>query len=126
MTDIVFIDELAVDAVIGIYDWERRIRQPILVSIEMATDIRPAAASEDISLALNYKAVADRVRDYIVSSEFKLLETLAEKTAALIMDEFGVPWLRFCCSKPQAIAGAAGVGVKIERGTLGGASTERL
>lgn len=115
--DQVFIRGLEMDAVIGAYDWERDIRQRLVCDLEMAWDIRPAADSDDLTLALDYAAVSQRVLDYVTSSSFELVETLAERLAALVMDEFGVPWLRLTISKPGAVTQATGgVGVVIERG----------
>ncbi len=114
--DIVFIEDLRIDAIIGIYDWERRIRQTLSFDIEMATDIRPAAASDDIGQALDYKAVAKRVIAHVEASECRLVETLAEQVAELIRREFGVPWLRLTLHKPGAVRGSRSVGIRIERG----------
>lgn len=114
--DIVYIHDLRIETIIGIYDWERERRQTISLDLEMGTDIRPAAASEDIALALDYHAVAMCLISYIEGSEFLLLETMAESVAALVMREFSVPWLRLRIGKPGAIAGARDVGVVIERG----------
>jgi len=115
--DIIFIRELRVDAVIGIYDWERAIRQTLSLDLEMATDIAAAAATDRIDNALNYKAVAKRVIAFVETSDFQLVETLAERVAELIRSEFAVPWLRVTLNKGGAVRGARGVGVVIERGT---------
>lgn len=114
--DIVFVDGLAVETVIGIYDWEREIRQRVVLDLEMATDIRLAATSEDIDNTLNYKTVCDRLVEFVERSDFLLVETLAEEVAALVMQEFSVPWLKLKVTKPTAIPQARGVGVVIERG----------
>jgi dihydroneopterin aldolase len=114
--DIVYIRDLRVDTIIGIYDWERRIRQTLLVDLEMASDVRRAAASGDIADALDYKAVADRVTAFIQAGEFELLETLAEDLAAVLQKEFDIGWLRIRVGKPGAVAAAGDVGVVIERG----------
>ncbi len=114
--DTVYIHELRIETIIGIYDWERERRQTVSLDLDMGTDIRPAAASEDISLALDYHAVAMRLIRFIEGSEFLLLETMAENVAALVMREFSVPWLRLRVSKPGAVACARDVGVIIERG----------
>ena len=114
--DIVYIRDLKVDTVIGIFDWERRIRQTVSIDLEMACDITRAAASDHISDALDYKAVAKRLIAFIETSEFQLVETMAEKIAAIVREEFGVPWLRLRLSKPGAVRGAQDVGVIIERG----------
>ena len=114
--DIVYISDLKVDTVIGIFDWERRIRQTISLDLEMATDIRRAAASDHIDDALDYKNIGKRVIAFIESSEFQLVETLAEKVAELVLSEFSVPWLKLRLSKPGALRGSRDVGVIIERG----------
>ena len=115
-SDIVYLRDVCVNVVIGIYDWERRIRQKLYLDIDMATDIRPAAASDDIDLALNYKAISKRITEFCENSEYLLVETLAEKTAALIREEFGVTWVRLKVNKKGAVSGATDVGVIIERG----------
>ncbi|MGY3041304.1 dihydroneopterin aldolase [Rhodanobacter sp. TND4EL1] len=114
--DIVFIEDLRIDAVIGIYDWERRVRQTLAFDIEMAFDNTVPAASDDIALTLNYKDVSKRLIDYVGASSFGLVETLAERCAAIIREEFGVSWVRLKLSKPGAVRGAKSVGVRIERG----------
>ncbi|MCD8513823.1 MAG: dihydroneopterin aldolase [Nitrincola sp.] len=114
--DIVYIRGLQVDTVIGIYDWERTIRQTLCIDLEMGTDIRAAASRDDIDQTLNYKAISDRLIEFIAQSEFLLIETLAEEIAALVMDEFSVPWLRLKLGKPGAVPQASDVGVVIERG----------
>lgn len=114
--DIVYIRELEIETIIGIYDWEREIKQIVSLDLEMAADIRKAAATDDIQYALNYKAVSKRLIHYIAESEFLLVETMAEKIAALVMSEFNVPWIRLRLSKPGAVRGARDVGMLIERG----------
>jgi dihydroneopterin aldolase len=115
--DQVFIRGLAVEAVIGVYDWERSIFQPLVLDLEMGWDIRAAAAGDDLSATLDYAAVSRTVLDYVASSQFMLVEALAEHVAVLIMSEFAVPWLRLRVTKPGAVSEAAGgVGVLIERG----------
>jgi len=113
--DKVFIEALEIEALIGIYDWERRIRQPLLFDLEMAFDNRVPAASDDIRDTLDYKAVSKRLIDYVAQSEFGLVETLAERCAAIVLAEFKVDWLRLKLAKPGAVRGARAVGVIIER-----------
>jgi dihydroneopterin aldolase len=117
--DIIFIRELAVETVIGIYDWEREIRQTVLFDIEMAADCARAAGSDSVDDTLNYKAVSKRVIGFVETSEFQLVETLAERVAGLIQDEFEVPWVRLRVNKRGALRGAVDVGVIIERGARG-------
>ena len=113
--DKVFIEGLDIDALIGIYDWERRIRQTLRFDLEMGFDNRIPAASDDIADTLNYKAVSKRLIEFVQQSEFGLVETLAERCAAIVLDEFQVQWLRLKLSKPGAVRGAQAVGVISER-----------
>ncbi len=114
--DIVYIRDLQIETIIGIYDWEREVRQTISLDLEMAADIRQAAATDDIQYALNYKAVSKRLIAFVEASEFELVETLAEALTNIVREEFGVPWLRLRLSKPGAVRGARDVGLIIERG----------
>jgi len=114
--DFVFIEDLRIDTVIGIYDWERKIRQTVALDVEMAFDNRKPAASDRIADTLDYKAVAKRLIAFVESSHFELVETLAERCAGIIIDEFRVPWLRLRLSKPGAVTGSKAVGVVVERG----------
>lgn len=115
--DMVFIERLHIDTIIGIYDWERQVRQTITLDVQMAWDNTRPAASDAIEDALNYKAVSKRLVAFIDGSRFHLVETLAERCAALIRDEFGVAWVRLRVRKPRAVRGSKAVGVEIERGT---------
>jgi dihydroneopterin aldolase len=115
--DIIFISDLRIETIIGIYDWERVVRQTVSLDLEMAADIRKAAATDSIDDTLNYKAVAKRLIDFVGTSEFQLVETLAERIAAIVLDEFNVPWLRLRLRKPGAVRGSRDVGVLIERST---------
>lgn len=114
--DIIFLHGLKVDTVIGIWDWERKIRQTVVIDLEMGADIAKAAASDQVEDTLNYKLVAKRLQQFVGDAEFQLVETLAEKIAAIVLDEFGVPWVRVKLSKPGAIRGSRDVGILIERG----------
>jgi len=114
--DIVYISDLRIETIIGIYGWEREIRQVISIDLKMATDNRKAAATESIEDALNYKAVAKRLIQFVEESEFQLVETLAERIAEIILEEFAVDWLRLKLGKPGAVTGSKEVGVIIERG----------
>ncbi|HEY4582664.1 MAG TPA: dihydroneopterin aldolase, partial [Lysobacter sp.] len=106
---------LEIEALIGIYDWERRVRQPLVFDLEMAFDNRVPAASDDIAHTLDYKAVSTRIREYVSQSGFGLVETLAERVAEIVLAEFPVQRLRLKLSKPGAVRGARAVGVMIER-----------
>ncbi len=115
--DKIFLSELKVDTVIGIWDWERRIRQTVVIDLEMSADIARAAASDDVADTLDYKSVAKRLEDFVADSSFLLVETLAERIAGVIRDEFNVEWVKVRVSKPGAIRSSRDVGVEIERGT---------
>ncbi|NLA68537.1 MAG: dihydroneopterin aldolase [Gammaproteobacteria bacterium] len=117
--DHVFIEGLEVEALIGIYDWERRIRQTLVFDLEMAFDNRAPAATDDIADTLDYKAVSKRLVEYVSQSDFGLVETLAERCAAIVLGEFNVSRLRLKLSKPGAVRGARAVGVVIERSRAG-------
>jgi dihydroneopterin aldolase len=114
--DIVYIRALRAATVIGVYDWERTVRQTVVLDLELAADNRRAAASDRIGDALDYAALSARVLAFIEGSQFQLIETLAERVAAIVIEEFGVPWLRLRLAKPGAVAQATDVGVVIERG----------
>lgn len=114
--DIIFIRELQIETVIGIYDWERKVRQTIDLDIDMATDIYKAATTDHIDDSLSYQTVAKRLIEFVEQSEYELVEALAEKICGIIMDEFKVPWVKLTLSKPAAISGCRAVGVMIERG----------
>jgi dihydroneopterin aldolase len=114
-TDTIFLHELKVETIVGIWDWERQIRQSVNIDLEMGADVARAAATDNIDDTLNYKAVSKRVQQFVAESEFKLVETLAEKIAGLVLAEFDIPWIRVSVSKPGAIRGARTVGVTIYR-----------
>ena len=114
--DKIFLRELKVDTIIGIWDWERKIRQTIVIDLEMSADIAKAAATDDIKDTLDYKGVAKRVQQFVGESSFQLVETLAERIAGIIRDEFDVAWVRVQVHKPGAIRGSRDVGIDIERG----------
>lgn len=114
--DIIYLHDLKVDTIIGIFDWERRITQTVIIDLDIQADIHKAAQSDAIEDTLNYKAVAKRIIEYVGNSDFQLVETLAERIADIILQEFNVPWLRVRVNKKGAIRGASDVGVIIERG----------
>ena len=113
--DIVFIRQLDIETVIGVYDWERTVRQKVSLDLEMGTDIRRAAAGDTLEHTLDYQAVATRLTEFVSHSEFLLVETLAEQCADIVLREFNVPWLRLRVAKPGAVREARDVGVIIER-----------
>lgn len=114
--DIVFIEDLRIETVIGIYDWERQIRQVVALDLEMAFDNRLPAASDKIADTLDYKAVSKRLIAFVEAARYELVETLAEECARIVRDEFSVAWLRLRLAKPGAVRGSKSVGVVIERG----------
>ena len=114
--DIIYLRDLRIETVIGVYDWEREIKQTVILDLDMATDIRQAAATDDIAHTLDYKSVAKRLISFVEQSEFQLVETLAERIAEIVLNEFDVPWLKLRVNKQGAVRGARDVGVVIERG----------
>ena len=114
--DTVYIRDLRVEASVGVYDWERDVRQTLVFDLDLATDIGRAAATDDLQYTLDYKAIADRLAAIVVSQHFQLVETIAERCAAVLRDEFAIRWLRLRVGKPTALVNAADVGVVIERG----------
>ena len=113
--DKIFIHALKTEAIVGIFDWERQVKQAVLIDIEFGADIRKAALSDSIDDTLNYKRVAKRVLAFVEESSFHLVETLAERIAMLILQDFGVAWVRISLSKPGAIRSSRDVGVVLER-----------
>jgi dihydroneopterin aldolase len=113
--DRIFLHGLAVECVIGFIEWERRIKQTVVLDIEMPVDCAHAAATDDVAETLDYKKVAKRLIAFVSTSEFKLVETLAHRTAMLVLEEFGVEWVRLSINKPGAIRGSKDVGVAVLR-----------
>ena len=116
--DKVFIHGLKVDAVIGVYDWEKQVRQPLIFDLEMAWDIRVAAATDDLMHALNYQAVTEYVESFVREQHFQLLESLIERLADALIKEFGMPWIGIKVEKPAVVPQSRVVGLYIERGEL--------
>lgn len=113
--DKIFIHALKTETIVGIFDWERQVKQTVVMDLEFSADIAKAALSDSIDDTLNYKAVAKRVLAFVDESSFHLVETLAEHVAMLILEEFGVSWVSITLSKPGAIRGSRDVGVMLER-----------
>ena len=113
--DIVYLRDVKIETVIGIFDWERQIKQTVILDIDMATDVAAAAATDRIEDALDYKVVTKRIIEFVEASEFQLVETLAERIADLLRNEFKIPWLKLTVNKKGALRGARDVGVIIER-----------
>ena len=113
--DKIFLRQLEVEAVIGIWEWEQRITQTVSIDLAMAVDARAAAAADSVESTLNYRDVAKRVQGFVAETRFQLVESLAESLARIVVEEFQVPWVRVSVAKPGAIRGAREVGVSIER-----------
>jgi 7,8-dihydroneopterin aldolase/epimerase/oxygenase len=113
--DKIFIHALKTEAIVGIFDWERQVKQTVLIDIEFSADIRKAALSDSIDDTVNYKGVAKRVLTFVEASSFHLVEALAEHVAMLILEEYRVPWVRISLSKPGALRNSRDVGVILER-----------
>jgi dihydroneopterin aldolase len=113
--DKIFIHALKTEAIIGIFDWERQVKQTILVDLEFSANIRKAALSDSIDDTLNYKKVAKRVLSFIEASQFHLVETMADSIAMLLLEDFGLEWVKVVLSKPGAIRSSRDVGIIIER-----------
>ena len=113
--DKIFIHALKCEAIIGIFDWERQVRQTVLLDLEFSADIRKAALSDSIDDTLNYKKVAKRVLSFVEASSYHLVETLAEQLAMLLLEEFGLAWVKIVLSKPGAVRRSRDVGVTVER-----------
>ena len=113
--DTIFLKELEAKTVIGAFEWERRIEQTVLIDIEMSTDISAVAASDNLEEVLDYKKVAKRVKDFAETNAFNLIETLAQKIAEVLIDEFDIQQTTVTVSKPRAIRGSKTVGVRVHR-----------
>jgi dihydroneopterin aldolase len=113
--DTIFLTGLTTECIIGIWDWERKVRQKIVIDLEMAADVRRAAATDAIEDTLDYKRVAKRLLQFVGDSQFQLVETLTERIAEIAIREFGVSWVRVRLNKQGAIRGSRDVGVQIER-----------
>ena len=115
--DKLFIRELKVETIIGFWDWERRVKQTVSIDLEIGADARPAAAADAVSSALNYEPVAKRLVEFVGTSQYHLVESLADAVARIVINEFGAPWVQVSVAKPGAIPAAREVGIVIERST---------
>jgi 7,8-dihydroneopterin aldolase/epimerase/oxygenase len=113
--DRIFLRGLAVECIIGFIDWERRVKQTVVIDLELPVDCAKAALSDEVGDTVDYKSVAKRVIAFVEASEFKLVETLAHRMAMLILEEFALSWIRVSINKPGAIRGSRDVGVVVER-----------
>jgi len=118
--DIVYLTDLRIETIIGVYSWERQIPQLIILDIEMGTDISAAARTDDLQHTVDYKAVSKRIRGLCEEQQFQLVETLAERIAEVLLGEFSLPWVRLRVNKKGAVTGVRDVGVMIERGRRNG------
>ncbi len=115
--DRIFIRNLTVDTIIGIYDFERVTPQRVVLDLEMSADIAHAASTEDIESTLNYKTLSETLTQFLQKSQFQLIETMAERVTEIVRQDFGVSWVKLTLHKPDALPGDTDVGVIIERGT---------
>lgn len=113
--DKIFLSALNVECIVGIWEWERRVKQRVVIDLEMATDIRKAASTDHIDDTIDYKKVAKRVLAFVGESQYQLVETLTENIAKVIITEFGVSWVKVRLNKQGAIRFARDVGILIER-----------
>jgi dihydroneopterin aldolase len=114
--DIVFVKDLRFKTIVGLWDWERQMPQTVSIDLEMGWDMSRAAKTEELSDTLDYKSISKRVEQFVKEKQFKLVEAAADSIAALVMNEFGVPWVRVAMHKPFAVTGSKSVGVVVERG----------
>lgn len=113
--DKIFLTGLNIECVVGVWEWERQVKQTVVLDIEMATDIRKAAKSDHLDDTLDYKKVSKRLQSFVGESQFQLVETLTERVAEVIVKEFRVPWVRVQLNKKGALRGVLDVGIIIER-----------
>ena len=113
--DTIFLRDLEIDATIGIFEWEKRIKQKVRIDLEMAADITKAAVSDSIKDTLDYKAISKHIIQFVEDSRYELIETLIEKVAEILLQDFNIPWVRVTISKPGAVRGSRDVGITIER-----------
>ncbi len=113
--DKIFLTALTTECIVGIWDWERKVKQPIVIDLEMQVDVRKAAATDNIEQALDYKKISKRVLQFVEESQFQLVETLTERIAEIILREFSVPWVKVRVNKQGAIRNSRDVGILIER-----------
>ena len=113
--DTIFLRGLEVECIIGFIDWERRVKQTVVIDLELPVDCRSASIRDEVEDTLDYKKVAKRVIAFVEASEFKLVETLSHRLALMVLEEFDIAWIRLSVNKPGAISGSRDVGVSIER-----------
>lgn len=114
--DVIYIRNLRADCIIGVFEWERRVRQTVAIDLDLAGDVARAARTDQLQDTIDYKAIAKRLVEFVGTSQFQLVETLAERIAEIVLKEFGVSWVRVRINKKGALRQATDVGVVIERG----------
>ncbi len=114
--DMIYLKDLRVDAKIGVWEWERKILQTLVIDLDFAVDIGVASDSDKLDDTVDYKAISDRIMEFVGSSQFNLLEALAENLSKVLMREFGLPWLRLKINKVGVLNGVKDVGIVVERG----------
>jgi 7,8-dihydroneopterin aldolase/epimerase/oxygenase len=113
--DRIFLRGLSAECIIGFIDWERQVKQTVIIDLELPVDCARASLTDEVADTLDYKKVAKRVVAFIEASQFKLVETLAQRLALLLLEEFALEWVRLSLNKPGAIRSSRDVGVVIER-----------
>ena len=113
--DVVFLRGLTMETTIGFIEWERHVRQTVVLDLEIPVDCASAAATDTVDRTVDYKSIAKRCIDFVTHSEFHLVETLAHRLAMTLLEEFNIAWVRLSLNKPGAIRGSRDVGVSIER-----------
>ena len=116
--DRIFIKNLTVETIIGIYDFERVTPQRVTLDLEMSANVAQAASTEDINSTLNYKTLSETLTQFLQDSSFQLIETMAERVTEIVRHDFGVQWVKLTLHKPDALPGDIDVGVIIERGQV--------
>ena len=115
MEDIIYIKDLRIKTIIGIFDWERKVKQEVSIDMEFPFDCKKAAKTDSIEDTTDYKAITKAVIKFVEESSFQLQETLAEIIAELVKRDFGVKSIKLIVSKPGALRGAKDVGLIIHR-----------
>jgi 7,8-dihydroneopterin aldolase/epimerase/oxygenase len=113
--DRIFLRGLAVQCTIGFIEWERRVKQTVVIDLEVPVDCAHVAQTDAVADTVDYKKIAKRIIAFVEASEFMLVESLAHRTALLLLQEFALEWVKLTVNKPGAIRGSRDVGVSIER-----------
>ncbi len=113
--DKVIVKQLELQTIIGLFPWEREVRQRVLVDIEMAVDVVKASQTDDLEFVVNYAEVCERVAALADEGKFKLLETFVERIAEMVLRDFDVSWIKVAVNKTDVIPQVGSVGVQIER-----------